>query len=187
MATAGGDMSQDGTVRTSRATNAGGRDHAVASGWLPADIVGDWPSLDARQLIVDRRRSLYEAMQELEAAAARASGQPDWRDEVESALTALMTALDHHVAEIEAPNGLFDEVVDRAPHLQPRVTSLREDHERLRKACRNALDTARIRPGPTAGAMRRKILTVLGRLSAHRQDGAELLYDAHNVDLPAGD
>jgi hypothetical protein len=35
--------------------------------------------------------------------------------------------------------------------------------------------------------MRRRILRILGLLSMHRQDGAELLFDTHNLDLAAGD
>ncbi|MGD2102106.1 MAG: hypothetical protein PVG83_07695 [Acidimicrobiia bacterium] len=177
-------MSQDSPTRS---TDHTGRDPSVASGWLPANIVGEWPSLDTRQSIVSRRQSLYEAMQELEAAVARASGQPDWLDEVEKALSTLMGALDRHVAEIEAPNGLFDDVLDRAPRLRPLVDSLRDDHEELRAACRSALEEAGTRPDMKAGEMRRKVLPILGRLSMHRQDGAELLFDAHNVDVAAGD
>lgn len=178
-------MSNNSTARVMG--TAGKRDYAVASGWLPADIVGDWPSVDTHQLIVNRRRNLYEAMQDLEAAAARATGQPDWMEKVESALLALSSALDQHVAEIESPEGLFDEVLDRVPRLRPVVDALREDHDAMRGACRSALELIRTEPDTRPLEMRRRVLVILGRLTMHRQDGAELLYDAHNVDVAAGD
>jgi len=180
-------MTQNPTLSTPGTRQLREEDRTVASGWLPATIVGDWPSLDTHQLIVNRRQSLYEAMQGLEAAAARASGQPDWMDRVETALSTLSAALDRHVAEIESPEGLFDEVMERAPRMRPVVDALRNDHDKLRSSCRSALDIARTQPDINPREMRRKILAILGLLATHRQDGAELLFDTHNVDLAAGD
>lgn len=179
-------MSQNDTRPTSKPKEEEGRDRAIASGWLPAKIVGDWPSLDTRQLIINRRRSLYEAMQDLEAAAARASRLPDWLETVEDAFSTLSAALGRHVAEIEAEDGLFAEVLDRAPRLRPVVDTLREEHDALRRECHSALVMARD-SDTEPKVMRRKILAILGRLAMHRQDGAELLFDAHNVDLAAAD
>lgn len=183
----GHDMNQNRTAPAIDAGEPGEPDRSVASGWLPAEILGEWPSLDTRSLIIERRKSLYEAMQGLEAAAARASGQPDWIEKVTESLTALSMALDRHVAEIEADDGLFAEVLDRAPRMRPIVDTLRDDHHHLKAACRSALETARANPDIKPRVMRRKILAILGRLSMHRQDGAELLFDTHNVDLAAGD
>lgn len=180
-------MSQNGIAPAIDAGEAEEPDRSVASGWLPARILGEWPSFDTRALIIKRRKTLYEAMQGLEAAAARASGQPDWMNKIEESLTALSEALDHHVEEIEAENGLFAEVLDRAPRMRPMVDTLRDDHDELRAACRSALETARANPDIKPRVMRRKIMAILGGLSMHRQDGAELLYDTHNVDLAAGD
>lgn len=180
-------MSQKDTAPAIGAGNSREPDRTVASGWLPAEILGEWPSFDTRQLIIKRRKSLYEAMQSLEAAAARASGQPDWTEKITESLSTLLQALDSHVAEIEAEDGLFAEVLDRAPRMRPMVDTLRDDHDDLRAACRVALETARSNPDIKPHVMRRKIMTILGRLSMHRQDGAELLFDTHNLDLAAGD
>jgi hypothetical protein len=180
-------MSHNGTAPATETGETGEPDRSVASGWLPAKILGEWPSFDARQLIIKRRKSLYEVMQSLEAAAARASGQPDWMEKVTESLTALSVALDRHVEEIEAEDGLFAEVLDRAPRMRPMVDTLRDDHADLRAACRSAMETATSNPDIKPRVMRRKIMAILGRLSMHRQDGAELLFDTHNVDLAAGD
>ena len=160
---------------------------APSEGWLPAKVMGEWPSFDTRQLIMKRRKSLYEAMQSLEAAAARASGQPDWMEKVQESLAALLAAINRHIEEIESDDGLFADVLERAPRMRPLVESLREDHDEIKEACRAALDLARDKPDTRPKAMRRRIMRILGRLSMHRQDGAELLFDTHNLDLAAGD
>jgi hypothetical protein len=180
-------MSHNGTASATDTGKTAEPDHSVASGWLPAKILGEWPSFDTRQLIIKRRKSLYEAMQGLEAAGARASGQSDWMEKVTDALSVLSSALDRHVEEIEAEDGLFAEVLDRAPRMRAMVDTLRDDHDDLRASCRSALETARSNPDIKPRVMRRKIMAILGRLSMHRQDGAELLFDTHNVDLAAGD
>lgn len=161
------------------------RDQAEASGWLPLDLVYDWPPVDTRQLIVTRRQDLYDAMRALEASAARASGQPDWVEVVRNALDDLESCLARHVAEIESPDGLFAEVLDRAPHLAPVVDSLRREHEEIEGKCRMALEMTDEVPDP--GQIRRTILDLLGLLAVHRQTGAELLFDAYNVDLAGGE
>lgn len=162
------------------------RDQAAAAGWLPADAVYDWPSVDTRQQIANRRRDLYESMRRLETSAARASGQDDWASGVRQALANLDSALRRHISEIEEPDGLFTEVIDRAPHLASAVEELRKDHRDLVAGCRSALEeieTDRF----DVGQVRWSVLGILGRLAIHRQRGSELLFDAYNVDLAAAD
>jgi hypothetical protein len=162
------------------------RDQAEAAGWLPPDVVYDWPSVDTHRQVIIRHQDLHNAMRGLEASAARATGQDDWADGVRDVLTVLDSALQSHVAEIEGPNGLFAEVIDRAPQLKPDVDMLRLEHRDLVTGCRNALEavgSAEV----DARAVRRKVLSILGRLTIHRQRGAELLFDAYNVDLAAAD
>lgn len=126
-------------------------------------------------------------MQDLEASAARASGQPDWEMKVREALTNLMTSLEQHVAEIEAPTGLFTEVIDVAPHLSSAVDSLRTEHQEMLEACGSALEAISGDGSGQANEIRRQVLLLLGILAVHRQTGAELLYDTYNVDLATGD
>jgi len=159
------------------------RDQATASGWLPPDVVFHWPSTDSHRQIINRRQDLYDAMRRLETSVARASGQEDWNEVVREALTNLDSALLRHVNEIEASDGLFSEVVETAPQLSSHVERLRQEHDDLIAACRTALDMAS--RGVSAEEIRRKVLVVLGRLTIHRQRGAELLFDAYDVDLAA--
>jgi len=164
------------------------RDQTEAAGRLPPGVVYDWPSVDTFRRVVNRRQDLYNAMQGLEASAARATGHDNWAEEVLEALTVLESALQRHVAEIEGAQGkgLFDEVIDQAPHLEPDVDRLRVEHGDLVTGCRNALEAASAAE-VNAGEVRRKVLIILGRLAIHRQRGAELLFDAYNVDLAAAD
>jgi hypothetical protein len=122
-------------------------------------------------------------MRRLETSVARASGQEDWNEVVREALTNLDSALLQHVNEIEASDGLFSEVVEMAPQLSSHVERLRQEHDDLIAVCRTALDMAS--RGVSAEEIRRKVLVVLGRLTIHRQRGAELLFDAYDVDLAA--
>jgi hypothetical protein len=161
------------------------RDQAIASGWLPSDVMDNWPSVDTRRRIVDRRQDLYAAMQRLEASAARAASNGDWAAEVRDALANLDSVLQRHVDEIEGPDGLITEVIDRAPHLVPAVDTLRDEHQELIAGCQAARDV--LSDGGDVSRVRRKVLSLLGRLAIHRQSGAELLYDAYNVDIAAAD
>lgn len=159
------------------------RDQAEASGWLPPDAVYDWPSTDLRRQVVNRRQLLYDAMQRLETSVARASGLEDWAEQVTKALASLGAALKRHIEEIEAPDGLFPEVIDMAPHLVSSIERLRREHEDLSTGCQAALDM--VNEGVPASEVRRRVLAILGRLAIHRQRGAELLFDAYNVELTA--
>lgn len=149
--------------------------------WV-ADGALQWPSDDARSDVVKRREDLYDAMRRLEAALARPSGLADWRIEIELALSGLESALNDHVEEIDP--GLFAEIMDRAPQLAPAVDSLRQEHEELQTACHTALSMA---ADWAATTLRRRTNMLLARLAIHRQNGAEILFDAYNVELAAGD
>lgn len=162
------------------------REQAEDSGWLPPDVVYDWPSTESHRRIATRRRDLYEAMRMLEASAARASGLADWMEHIERALSNLESALERHVAEIEAEDGLFADVINRAPHLAAAVDGLRAEHEEMLETCRDALDLAS-GDRATPEQLRSQVLDLLGLVAVHRQTGAELLFDTYNVDLAAGD
>ncbi len=160
------------------------REQARASGWLPAEVAGDWPSDDTYRGIVARRQDLYDAMRRLEATAARASGLDDWAEAISDALALLQTALERHVAETEAPDGLFVEVLERAPHLTSRIEGLRKEHVDLLSSCRTAIDL--VSGESDVAHVRRRVLGILGNVIRHRQRGSELLFDTYNVDLAAG-
>jgi hypothetical protein len=162
-------------------------EEAEASGWLPSEVADGWPPDDTRRRITERRIDLYEAMQRLESANARAAGRPHWAEDMRGALENLGKALQRHVAEIETNGGLFSEVLAQAPQLAPVIEDLRKEHEELMRRCRAALEIVDDWGRDAGSELRPKVLGILGRLALHRQNGAELLYDAYNVDLATGD
>lgn len=159
------------------------QDQAEASGWISDDAV-DWPAVETKDQVARRRRDLYEAMRRLEAAVARPSGLADWRIEIEAALTDLDRSLQDHIAQIEGPDGLFVEILNQAPHLEPIVETLRKEHRGLAEACHDALGRA---ADWSPQRLRRRVNVLVVRLALHRQTGAELLFDAYNVDIAGGD
>jgi hypothetical protein len=156
---------------------------AEASEWISDESI-TWPSKSTRQGVVDRRQELYDSMRRLESSIARPSGLADWRIDVEAALAELESALEEHVEQTESDAGVFADIVDRAPHLSVDVASLRAEHRELLAACHRALSMS---ADWSSDALRRRVNRLLARLAIHRQTGAELLYDAYNVDIAAGD
>ncbi|HEU4319144.1 MAG TPA: hypothetical protein VFS66_03600 [Acidimicrobiia bacterium] len=156
---------------------------ANASAWI-ADEYVSWPSAETRDAVARRRSDLYEVMRDLERTVARPSGIADWRIEIERALRALKKALATHVHEVESGSGLFTQVMEQSPQLAANVETLRREHRDLMMSCENALSlTADL----SDKSLRRRVNQLLVRLAIHRQTGAELLYDAYNVDVAAAD
>ncbi len=158
-------------------------DQAEASSWI-ADENIQWPSEETVEGVAERRHELYQTMKRLEAAVARPSGLADWRIEIEAAISDLDRSLDDHIRRTESDDGLLTEILQDSPHLARRIADLEKEHEELRVACRTALLMA---ADWSAASLRRKTNVLLARLAVHRQTGAELLYDAYNVDIATGD
>jgi hypothetical protein len=82
------------------------------------------------------------------------------------------------------------EIVDIAPRLSSQTEDLREDHMALLGAWLRAEATVRAarNDGSDAGAIvRRRVVTLIGRLTRHRQAGSDLVFEAYNVDIAASD
>lgn len=141
------------------------------------------------------RRDLNETMVALERTIARASGLPDWTDRVEQALDALIKAVDEHIREVEAVDGLLDQIRHEAPRLSAEISELIKEHEGIVAASRrieNELVSAEGSEGAhtqilSPARLRRRITALLGRLTMHRQRGSDLVFEAYNVDIAAGD
>ena len=137
-----------------------------------------------------QRRGLRSAMADLEGALAAAApgGAAAWGNAVRTTLDHLRAAVDRHVAVTEGAGGLFAEIVERAPRLTPRVDRLRLDHVELAEECASLAErldgvvgddsVAQVRDGGVA---------LLTHLVRHRHLGADLVYEAYNVDIDASD
>jgi hypothetical protein len=133
-----------------------------------------------------RRRELRDALVVLEDAVASSVHDPErWRLGVAARLLGLREAFADHVAETEATGGLYDEMEEIAPHVQGKARRLREEHPRLTSAIVDAVarfDT----PLPEAtdlNALRDDLQRLMGRLIRHRQHGADLVWEAYQLDI----
>jgi hypothetical protein len=119
-------------------------------------------------------------------ASPAASRFEAWSKELADELDDLDAALELHIATTEAPGGLLDEVLHEVPRLAHRVAVLRDDHQALRSLlvdARNALPHS----ADEVPAARDHALALLDAVSRHRHLGADLVYEAYNVDMEGGD
>ena len=138
------------------------------------------------------RKGVRAAFDRLERAAASPASErtAEWCDAFTGRLRELRAAFAHHVELTEADDGLFAEIVATAPRLTHRTDELRHDHRDIE----DALDRAEAQlggvglPDPKAIVHARDAaVELMGRISRHRHLGAELVYDAYNVDIEAAD
>jgi hypothetical protein len=136
-----------------------------------------------------KRAHLHEVIVALEEAIAAPAPRPAWAQHVHDALVELGAAFERHIAVVEGPEGLFEEVTHAAPRLANALDRLRSEHQGIRGAIVSALDAVRLTSGtsPATDDGREAVLGVLDRLMRHRQHGADVVYDAYAVDIGAGD
>lgn len=137
-----------------------------------------------------RRRRLRTALDELEAALARASRPRDeWTERISETVERMVTALEDHVAETEGPDGFFDRVLRDAPHAGASVERLRREHDQLHATIRRLgrLLTDGSVSDDDVEALRETGLELIHLGNRHRQRGADLLYDAYQVDIGGED
>jgi seryl-tRNA synthetase len=135
-----------------------------------------------------RREALYEAAVGLEDALTTPVGDgAKWRLRVAMAVDHAAARIEDHAVQTEAPGGFLEKVLDEEPRLQRRIDQLKVDHERLEKevdALRMAValvdddDVADEAPD-----IRNRAIELLGQLTRHRQRGADLIYEAYQVDI----
>ncbi len=138
----------------------------------------------------ERRRTLHQAMTELELAVSGPAAAVGWAEDVGLGLASVKTALEAHIDEVDGPGGLLADIVSRAPGLKPACDELTEEHSLLRESMGRAEQDliGAIQSGPGGRArLRRRVVALLGRLTLHRQAGADLVYDAYNIDIAAMD
>jgi hypothetical protein len=130
------------------------------------------------------RYLLGEAASRLELAiAAPYQDNEMWRKQVDASLEELRFSLMEHIELTEADNGLLDQVIEDAPRLVPAVEVIMSDHAELCEAidlAKDIVDHARIED---THEIRSAVVDLLARLFAHRQRGADLVFDAYNVDI----
>jgi hypothetical protein len=143
----------------------------------------------ALQEAAKRRRTLHEALVGLEfAISSPAAGRiPDWTRLVTKEVTAVRDAWDQHIDTTEKPGGLYEEIVSTSPRLAGTVDRLRHEHPDITDAVR--LMVERIE-GVEVGGLewplddaRDDLQRFIGKVIRHRQKGADLVWEAYNVDI----
>jgi len=141
------------------------------------------PGLEGlRRLRAELRGSIAALEQALAAPALGRSGA--WAERVDAALVELSADFGEHVAVTEGPGGVHGAVVAAAPRMSSSVRRLVGEHAVINGLVRDLL--ARVRSPVRAGevdAIRGQGTDLLGRLARHRQRGADLIYEAYQVDL----
>jgi len=135
-----------------------------------------------------RRADLHHALVTVEAATSSPAlgREGDWTKDVIRELQDLSHTIEEHVEVTERPEGLYDEIRGLAPHLASKVERLREEHPELRDATTALiakLETTRVGEAWELGAARDEVQRLLGRIVRHRQQGADLVWEAYNLDI----
>ncbi|MEL7156054.1 MAG: hypothetical protein AAFN30_05580 [Actinomycetota bacterium] len=141
--------------------------------------------LDAARV---RRESLYQALIGLEDALSTPIGDGErWRLRVAMAVDHAVNRVAEHVESSESDDGLLVQVAADSPRLRCRIDRLKSDHDQLEKDAHQlsvALADLSDADVPARGPqLRNQALEFLGLLASHRQRGADLVYEAYQVDI----
>jgi hypothetical protein len=138
-----------------------------------------------------RRAELRLAMVELERALASASragdparGADSWSGRVRAALSGLHDAFGRHVGITEGPDGLYAELALYSPRLAHNIDRLGAEHAEITRRLEELrawtdVDDER----PDAAEIRRAGTDLLVLLMRHRQRGADLIFEAYQLDI----
>jgi hypothetical protein len=154
-----------------------------------SDVDSQAVDTDLLRVARAQRADLRKALITLERALARPAPGivPEWAERVHDALVDLAARFERHIAVTEGEDGFLAEIAEHSPRLIYAVRRLTEEHQRIRAELASTLDHIR-RLQPTAEeaaitAAREHVTTLINDLARHRQHGADLVYEAHAVDI----
>ncbi len=130
-----------------------------------------------------RRAELGDSMQALEGVLGEDHGDPRWVERVEAALMEVRHDLDDHVEVTERPDGLYDSVREDAPRLAGPLRQLQQEHPELLELTDVALNRALAGDAVDRVRLGDEVREVLRRLGHHRQKGADLIFEAYQMDV----
>ncbi|WP_157508833.1 hemerythrin domain-containing protein [Luteipulveratus halotolerans] len=138
---------------------------------------------------LDRVRAHRAELRDSVAAVDEALASPiarggAWRERVRAALAELAHDFRDHVELTEGPGGIYDQLSREAPRLSAAVDRLTREHRTYADAVQGYLTV--LEHGGTIAdlpAFREEVTTLMGQLVRHRQKGADLVYEAYDVDL----
>jgi hypothetical protein len=135
-----------------------------------------------------RRADLHHALVALEESiSSPASGRLEqWTADVTKHLNELVQTIGEHIEMTERVGGLYDDIRMRAPRLSGSIERLQREHPELREATRALVQKFESTPVGDAWPLRDArddVQRVLGKLVRHRQEGADLMWEAYNLDI----
>ena len=136
-----------------------------------------------------RRATLHDALVHLEIAiSSPASGRiAEWTGLVSKEMVSVRDAFEQHVLVTEKPGGLYEEIIMRAPRLDGTIRRLRDEHpdicERIDAMVRRLDETGIGEPEWPLEQARDDLQRLIGTVIRHRQKGADLVWEAYNVDI----
>jgi hypothetical protein len=135
-----------------------------------------------------RRAPLREAASDLELAISAPVGTGTiWRDRVRETLARVQVALKQHIQDTEGPAGLYGQLQNDAPRLSNLVKLLTAEHTTMKGDINEVLATLDDLPDELdddcCSDTRETAMLLLGRISRHRQKGADLVWRAYSVDI----
>ena len=130
---------------------------------------------------------MLRAVASLEAAVAAPASDARWPEGLGNALSDLRATLEEHMISTEAPDGLFDQVRERAPRLSNQIDRLLEEHVAMTADTERLMDRLDHAPAELTAedtaTVRQQGLALLTTIMRHRHLGSDLLYEAYNVDV----
>lgn len=144
------------------------------------------PTVDQELLETLRRRraELRESLNALEQALAASplSDPTRWCERVHVAVVELAADFREHIDVTEGPGGLYQELQRTAPWLSGPVHRLADEHGSIRQTLEDLLSRCE---GMDASPeeVRDTAVDLLGKLVHHRQRGADLVFEACEVDI----
>jgi len=147
------------------------------------------PELDDVRL---RRAGLKAALSGLELAlAAPAGNRQAWVEGVRDGLRVLREVWTRHIVETEAPGAFLDELVAEAPRLSTPASRLRREHSEILASIVRSDKRLDMPQGGDdyeiwVDIVRTELTSLLVALAKHRQRGADLVYEAYDVDIGGG-
>jgi hypothetical protein len=135
------------------------------------------------------RAELRESIAFLQAALQAAAVKPVvWGEAVQLAASRLATDFVDHIDVTEGPGGLHETIVESAPRLSHAVGLLTRDHGELQTEATALVESAEAPVmARDVDAIREQGELLIEHLIKHRQRGADLVYEAFQQDLGAGD
>ena len=137
--------------------------------------------------IRQRRAALVGTCSALEAALSAPVASARWPEGLGNALATLRATFDEHVTETESAGGTIEQLRERAPRLSDRIDKLVDQHVTIAADVERLMDRLDHIPAERTADenadIREQAFELLAAIVRHRQLGADLLYEAYDVDV----